>query len=708
MFKAHHTATKTIKKQASGRTKNEFGMSKMYKQLSRITLVLGMMCFGVMGWGQSIFTNPITGTNPNTSNPYTIGQTPDPNIAVSGIGRGSGINGTNANDRYNANGWDTGTLDPTAYFTFTLTPNSGYEIDFVSFVYTGQASGTGATSVALRSSLDGFASNIGSPTIVGTTIDLSGAQFQGVSVPIEFRLYGWGASGSSGTFSVNNFTFNGTVGMPSSATLNTTPTLLDNLNYVEGFGPSAAQSFTVSGSNLDPADATITVAASTNFAVSLAEGGTYTSSVNIDAVGGEISGTPVFTRLVESLPVNSNTGTVKVSGGGASDAIVSVSGEVTAAPMGAVDIDMTPYIYEHNFTGFLGSNDPINWITQNIGDASIWQGTGTGTSLTGGKYSFGDSGSGATFEGSLGFLPTGSSAINAIISFTNNTGVNLTNFRVGYVAEHWRSTLDGQLNGWAVTYSINGGAPVSLEDLSYTAPNNILTGGGPHGSSSLSQDFTTTLAAGQVIEIIFFGDNGTGSGSRQGVAIDNFSFEASDAALPVDLLSFTATPRDKQVHLDWTFDNARGFDRFAIEHATDRQEWAEIGVVHYTETISRSRQAQYTHRSPANGNNYYRLRMIDEDGTEKLSRVQSVHLRKSGGFTPVNTLVDVELFVTRSGSDEAAQLTIVDLQGRVMETGLLPEFEENAQMNLSGLAPGVYLLQVVTSSDRTTFKIVKK
>ena len=55
------------------------------------------------------------------------------------------------------------------YFEFTISPNTSYEIDFVSFVYTSQVS-TGTPSHAFRSSLDGFASNIGTPTTTGTTI----------------------------------------------------------------------------------------------------------------------------------------------------------------------------------------------------------------------------------------------------------------------------------------------------------------------------------------------------------------------------------------------------------------------------------------------------------------------------------------------------------------------------------------------------------
>lgn len=72
-----------------------------------------------------IFTNPITATNPNTANPFTAGQTFDPNITVSGIGRGTGIAGQNANNRYNASGWSTTTIDLNDYYEFTLTPLAG-------------------------------------------------------------------------------------------------------------------------------------------------------------------------------------------------------------------------------------------------------------------------------------------------------------------------------------------------------------------------------------------------------------------------------------------------------------------------------------------------------------------------------------------------------------------------------------------------------
>ena len=168
--------------------------------------------------GAVIYSNPITGTNPNAANPYTAGDSFDPNITVSGIGRGTGAIGANANNRYNASSWDTAAIDLNAYFDWTLSPNTGYEIDFTSLLGEWQRSSTGPTSYVLRSSLDSYVGNIASGAITGSgvavayNLDLSAVAFDSITSPITFRLYAWGASASGGTFSINDFAFDGEVG----------------------------------------------------------------------------------------------------------------------------------------------------------------------------------------------------------------------------------------------------------------------------------------------------------------------------------------------------------------------------------------------------------------------------------------------------------------------------------------------------------------
>ena len=58
--------------------------------LKSINKSLFLVCFFLISLntiGQtSIWTNPITGTNPATANPYTTGQTVNSNLTATGIG----------------------------------------------------------------------------------------------------------------------------------------------------------------------------------------------------------------------------------------------------------------------------------------------------------------------------------------------------------------------------------------------------------------------------------------------------------------------------------------------------------------------------------------------------------------------------------------------------------------------------------------------
>ena len=166
---------------------------------------------------QIIFENPITGANPNTSNPYIIGQSFNSNVTVSGIGRGSGITGSNGNNRYSASNWTQGaSSDNNDYFYWTLTPTACNEIDFSSLAISFERNANGPQNFALRSSIDNYASDVltfsnNTTAVQSQTVSLNAAVFQNIIAPITFRIYGWSSTSGTGTFSINSFAFNGSV-----------------------------------------------------------------------------------------------------------------------------------------------------------------------------------------------------------------------------------------------------------------------------------------------------------------------------------------------------------------------------------------------------------------------------------------------------------------------------------------------------------------
>ena len=378
----------------------------------KIKLLVFSLLISVLGWGQSIFDNPITGTNPNTSNPYTIGQTKDANITVSGIGRGSGISGVNANDRYNAQGWSATALDVSDYFEFVLTPSAGYEIDFTSFVYTGQASGTGPTSFAIRSSLDGYTSNVGTPTVGGTTISLSAGTYQNITTSVTFRFYAWGGTG--GTFSINSFTFNGTV---------------------TSIGPQPEMNITGLGVTINDGDTTPTTTDDTNFGSTDVAAGTIDKTFTIQNTGaaalnltaaspyvviGGTNAADFSVTAIPTTPIAATTGTTTFqvrfnpSGAGTRTATISIANN---------DSNENPYNFSIQGTGI---DVPV--ITSLLTSAGV-QGTAYTYTITATNTPTSFSATGLppglslnTTTGVISGIPTTTGTFNVIIGASNIAG----------------------------------------------------------------------------------------------------------------------------------------------------------------------------------------------------------------------------------------------------------------------------------------------
>ena len=266
--------------------------------------------------GQVIFSNTITDPNPSSYNPFTLGQFTDPHISVSGIQRGSGITAAIGPDIYNAANFASAVKDTADYFSFIMIPDSGYQINFTNFSYTGLRSSTGPVAFSLRSSINGYAANIGTLNAVGTTISLSAVAFQNVRVPIEFRLYCWGATNSSGIYGLDQFSFGGDLTLE--------PQL--SATALAGFGSlcigvsSNANTFSLTGINLTADTVKINRSAGYSFSV---DNLNFYDSLNIIQPGFQT--TLIYVKFSPTLATFYYNNII-ISGGGASDILVAVTG----------------------------------------------------------------------------------------------------------------------------------------------------------------------------------------------------------------------------------------------------------------------------------------------------------------------------------------------------------------------------------------------
>ncbi|GAB4030742.1 hypothetical protein GCM10028809_24630 [Spirosoma gilvum] len=129
----------------------------------------------------------------------------DANITASDVVRGTGITATAGAGSINATGWNSVSQDVNDYYEFTLTPNSGYQLDITGIALSARRSATGPVNYLLSYSIAGSETTITTGTL-STTTSTSLSPVFSLKTPqaVRFRIYAWGASAAGGTFRLDN------------------------------------------------------------------------------------------------------------------------------------------------------------------------------------------------------------------------------------------------------------------------------------------------------------------------------------------------------------------------------------------------------------------------------------------------------------------------------------------------------------------------
>ena len=260
--------------------------------------------------------------------------------------------------------------DPGGAFVFQLANTTGYTGFTASFRLQSLDAGSArATTFRVDYGIGSAPTTFSLPTSTTGTLTTGGSAFSNNLVNVDFggaldnqagpvyirivALTGSTGSGTRATSAIDDFTLSYTPGAPSS-------TLVANPAALSGFAAtpttaSAAQSFTVGGTNLTPANATVTVSLpgapdyevsidNTNF---LGAGNTFTFT----AAGGTLASQTLYVRLKAGLAAGSYNGqTLTVSGGGAASQTVTLNG--TSGP---------PATYTWDGSTSTSFKEPTNW-----------------------------------------------------------------------------------------------------------------------------------------------------------------------------------------------------------------------------------------------------------------------------------------------------------------------------------------------------------
>lgn len=182
-----------------------------------------------------------------------------------------------------------------------------------------------------------------------------------------------------------------------------------------------------------------------------------------------------------------------------------------------------------------------------------------------------------------------------------------------------------------------------------------------------------------------------------------------EAGLPVTLITFNARAVENNALLEWQTTSEANASHFEVERSLDARTFQKIGTVAAAGNSNALQKYYFTDRTFGSQLQtvYYRLRPVDLDGTFSLSRAISLQPRGAGQVAGVypNPARKAST-VTVSSGIPASEVSLWDMLGRQVPVRTSSLSDGAVQVNLNGVASGLYLLKLTTSQGVVNHKLV--
>jgi hypothetical protein len=165
--------------------------------------------------------------------------------------------------------------------------------------------------------------------------------------------------------------------------------------------------------------------------------------------------------------------------------------------------------------------------------------------------------------------------------------------------------------------------------------------------------------------------------------------------LPAFLSSFKATYLSPIINLNWVALQEINLNAYNVEWSTDAINFTTIAVIVAKGNATNNQLVQYNfqHKNFTE-QNYYRLKMMDNNGTYQYSSVIPVSTTKSRNIqvypNPANDFLTIQI---DKPINTAIEMSVIDATGKPL---MQVKFAEaKYQLNVKNLATGLYTLQLI-------------
>ena len=184
----------------------------------------------------------------------------------------------------------------------------------------------------------------------------------------------------------------------------------------------------------------------------------------------------------------------------------------------------------------------------------------------------------------------------------------------------------------------------------------------------------------------------------------------SGTILAVALEQFNGTKQGANTLLQWRTAGEEGLNYFSVQQSVDGINWYDVSTTAATNSSTGNGYSSTVANKPAPVN-YYRLKMVNRDGSATYSRIITIKTTGLGNIDILNTLVQNELkFVVNSSMNANIKVYVYSTDGRVI---LSKDYRSAGGSTLYSLPAdqlhtGIYILRIIAGDESASFKFLKQ
>ncbi len=204
------------------------------------------------------------------------------------------------------------------------------------------------------------------------------------------------------------------------------------------------------------------------------------------------------------------------------------------------------------------------------------------------------------------------------------------------------------------------------------------------------------------IDIGVLGTDGTGN-----IDFESVYLYFSQTALPLQWKTFDAKESNGRVHLFWEVEEVINVTKFVIEYSKNGYQFIQLSEVEAIGNINSPTSYTYIHHQPVKGENYYRVKYINYDGTYSYSRINIVKLEQGNSINLSPNPTDDKIQIVGDIDLQAGSIyvKIYDYLGRCIGNPIL---KDDLSISMKDYHTGIYSVSINLDNVIHTFRILKK